>query len=65
VIQVLNERNNEVIYTVRIKGNSFKPKVFEGGKYTVKLGEGEKRKTLSGLEASDADDRPAIKVKLE
>ena len=39
VIQVINEKNNETIYTLRIKGNSYQPKVFEKGNYTIRVGE--------------------------
>ena len=38
VVQLINERNNEVVYTIRVKGSSFKPKVFENGTYTIKVG---------------------------
>jgi len=37
-VQVTSESNNEVVYTLRIKGNSFSPKVFVEGKYTIKIG---------------------------
>ena len=39
VIQIINESKNEIIYTLRINGNSFTPKVFELGNYTIKVGE--------------------------
>ncbi|MPR36001.1 alkaline phosphatase D family protein [Salmonirosea aquatica] len=39
VVQVVNETTNEIEYTLRIKGNSFRPPVFEKGKYTVRVGE--------------------------
>ena len=39
VVQVINETTNEVEYTLRIKGTSFRPPVFEKGKYTVRVGE--------------------------
>ena len=38
VVQVINEANKEVLYTVRIKGRTFLPKVYSNGKYTVKAG---------------------------
>ncbi len=37
VIQVVNQNNNDVLYTLRIKGQQFKPKVFEAGNYTVHI----------------------------
>jgi alkaline phosphatase D len=39
VIQVVNEKKSEIIYTLRIKGNSYQPKVFEYGEYTIRIGE--------------------------
>lgn len=39
VVQIINESKNEIIYTLRINGSSFTPKVFELGNYTIKVGE--------------------------
>ena len=39
VVQVINEADGEIVYTIRIKGTSFRPKVFKAGRYTVKVGE--------------------------
>ncbi|MCK5000964.1 MAG: alkaline phosphatase D family protein [Anaerohalosphaera sp.] len=38
VVQIIDESNGEIVYTLRIKGNTFKPKVFREGKYTIKVG---------------------------
>lgn len=38
VVQVVDDENNEILYTFRIQGTSFKPKVFREGSYTVKAG---------------------------
>lgn len=38
VVQVVNEENNEILYTMRIQGNTFKPVVYGSGVYTVKAG---------------------------
>ncbi len=40
VVQVINEKTNEIIYTLRIKGHEFIPKVFAKGSYTIIVGEG-------------------------
>ncbi|MCD6339187.1 MAG: hypothetical protein J7M29_07405, partial [Verrucomicrobia bacterium] len=34
VIQVVDEYNGEIVYTLRIKGDSFDPKIFREGSYT-------------------------------
>ncbi len=39
VVQVINETTNEIEYTLRLKGTSFRPPIFEKGKYTVRVGE--------------------------
>ncbi len=39
VVQVLKKQNNEIVYTLRIKGNRFRPKVFAKGNYTIRVGE--------------------------
>jgi len=46
VVQVIAEKTGEVIYTIRIKGNQFRPKVFEAGEYTIKVGEKGNQKSL-------------------
>ena len=53
VIQVVNEENNEVVYTLRIMGNTFQPKVFKPGTYTIHIGEGKARKSITGIIAGE------------
>lgn len=38
VVQVIDETNGEVVYTLRVKGKQFSPKVFKEGQYTLKVG---------------------------
>lgn len=52
VIQVIQESTGEVLYTLRIHGTSYSPKVFEPGFYTLKIWSGEEIREFSGL-ASD------------
>ena len=58
VVQVINEQSDEVIYTLRIKGDTFTPQVFEEGNYTVVVGEGNNKHTLKGLHATK---KPPVK----
>lgn len=37
VVQVTNESTREILYTVRIQGSSFEPKVRQSGTYTVRF----------------------------
>jgi hypothetical protein len=66
VVQVIDESNGEIVYTLRIKGKSFRPKVFREGKYTVNVGElgTDKAKTLKGIESLPPEEKETVKVKL-
>ncbi len=39
VVQVIDESNHEIVFTLRIKGKDYQPKVLKKGLYTVKIGE--------------------------
>ena len=39
VVQVISEAGGDVLYTIRIQGDRFTPKVFAPGSYTVRIGE--------------------------
>jgi hypothetical protein len=39
VVQVVDEKTGEIVYTVRSKGDSFRPKVFAPGAYMIRTGE--------------------------
>lgn len=49
VVQIIDEASGEIVYTLRIKGNTFKPKVFKKGLYTIKTGKNEFRRILKGI----------------
>jgi hypothetical protein len=61
VVQIIDEQNDEVVYTLRINGTTFRPKVFKKGSYTIKIGEDNNIKTLSGIKALD----PAVKKTIQ
>ena len=65
VVQVVRESDGEVVYTLRIKGNNFRPKVFEQGSYTIKIGEGESMQTLQGIEALALNATDTIVVEMD
>jgi hypothetical protein len=64
VVQVIDESNDEIVYTLRINGTSFRPQVFKTGKYTVKVGQqGTRRwRTLRGMESIGLDETETKKV---
>jgi len=55
VIQVKNEKNNEIVYTLRINGTSYIPKVLKSGNYTIIVGEPrtKKEKRLEHISAAE------------
>lgn len=56
VVQVISESDGEILYTVRVKGDSFQPAVYAPGQYTVKIG-ADKPETvkLEGVDAKAAE----------
>ena len=66
VVQVVDESGGEVVYTLRILGKRFVPKVFKPGKYTLHVGElgTANSKTFKGVESTDKKDAKTIEVKL-
>src|SRR5690606_31632226 len=58
VVQVIDEVSGEIVYTLRIQGNSFRPKVFrEWGTYTLRVGDPERGlwRTFEGLGAGQSE----------
>ena len=64
VVQIVDESNNEIVYTLRINGNTFRPKVFKEGKYTVKVSRGAKSRTLKGVQSVGLKGSETLDVKL-
>ena len=64
VVQIIDESNNEIVYTLRINGNTFRPKVFKEGKYTVKVSRGAKSRTLKGVQSVGLKGSETLDVKL-
>jgi hypothetical protein len=63
-VQVVEDKSGEVVYTLRINGKDFRPKVFAKGKYTVKVGEGTNRKVIKGVQALPLAVKKTLKVDL-
>ena len=65
VVQLIDESNGEIVYTIRINGTSFSPKVFKIEKYTVKIGQQgtDRMKTLTGVQPLEAGQNKKITVK--
>jgi hypothetical protein len=65
VVQIIDESNGEVVYTLRLLGQSYRPKVFKQGLYTVKVGEGDKTKTLKGVATLPQNAAKQLTITLE
>jgi hypothetical protein len=64
VVQVVDEASGEVVYTLRIKGREFSPKVFRDGVYTLRVGEGAQRKEFKGIRSRPGKDASTLEVNL-
>lgn len=66
VVQVVDEASGEVVYTLRINGTTFRPKVFKAGTYTVRVGEPgtPKLKVLKGVKSLPPEKSESVTVRL-
>ncbi len=65
VVQVIEESTGDVLYTVRVQGTRFQPRVYSAGKYTVKIGSDKPdTQTLAALEAGPKAEAGKRVVKL-
>jgi len=65
VVQVIDESNDEIVYTIRINGNSYRPKIFKMANYTVRVGQqGTGRmETLTGIWPLEPGETNTINVR--
>lgn len=64
VLQVIEDATGEVVYTVRILGDTFQPPVPRAGQYTVKFTDGEKQGSVTAT-ATGRPNRMLLTVELE
>ncbi len=64
VVQVVNDADNETLYTLRIRGNTFRPKVFKPGTYTIRIGDPDAgtMKTLTGVKPLAPGEAQTVQV---
>jgi len=62
VIQVIDEKSDEIIYTLRLTDDSFHPKVFKKGMYTIMVGDPDKNKweIVKGIKSGPKNNRQVI-----
>jgi alkaline phosphatase D len=65
VIRVIREYTGELIYTLRINGSSFQPKVFEMGNYRIEIGEPDKNiwKKIEKVYPTEFKEREPVTVR--
>lgn len=66
VVQVIHEATNEIIYTLRINGNEYNPRVFKDGKYTIVVSDPDSNleKVLKGINPVKTKSSESLDVKL-
>ncbi|HCC70438.1 MAG TPA: hypothetical protein DEQ09_04715 [Bacteroidales bacterium] len=64
VIRIYRERTGEMIYALRINGNTFQPKAFAYGNYTIEIGEPDTGtwQKFEGLNATSFQERQPLEV---
>ena len=63
MVQVIEDATGEVLYTTRAKGETFQPRVYSKGKYTVKIGRQKPdRVTVNDLEPKSKKAAGSMKV---
>ncbi len=60
VVKVIDQATGQWVYALRIQGDSFQPKVFKKGVYTVEVN----GKAFKGIEATKLNDPAVLKIKL-
>ncbi len=64
VVQVIDESDGEVVYTLRVLGTEFRPKVFRSGSYTIKVLAGPRQKTIRGIASLPSEKTERLKVEI-
>ncbi len=64
MLQVIDESNGEIVYTLAISGSSYRPKVFKDGSYTIRVGQQgtSQVKTIGGVRSLPPDKSQTVKV---
>jgi len=67
VVEIINQKTNDLVYMVRIKGNEFTPKVFSDGKYKIKLGypESNNRKEIVDIDSKSKSETEFIEINID
>jgi hypothetical protein len=64
VVQIVDEYLDEIVYTIRINGSEWRPKVFREAVYTIKVRANGKEKILKGVDSIPEDHDERLQVQL-
>jgi hypothetical protein len=64
LIQIENEKTGELANIYRMNGNKIQPRLFEKGTFTIKIGEGENSKVLTGIASQPDKNGASLSVEL-
>ena len=64
VVTVIDEAQQQVVYSLRIKGNTWRPKVFREATYTLKVEAAGKTKTITGIKSVPTEDTTTLALEL-
>lgn len=64
VVRITDEQSGEMIYTIRLKDNTYRPKVFAKGKYRIEAGEPgtDKWKVMENIATVEKSDTSSIRI---
>jgi hypothetical protein len=66
VVQVVDESNGEIEYTLRIKGREFRPRVFHAGSYTIRVGDqGQRTREFTKVPSVPEGDAAELRVRFD
>jgi len=63
-IQIIDEHVGEIVYTLRMNGRKFRPKVFKKGKYTVYVGEGKRQQVIKNISSLKPGESQILELEL-
>ncbi|MEM7386373.1 MAG: hypothetical protein AAF514_15635 [Verrucomicrobiota bacterium] len=62
IVQIIDEDLEEVVHTLRINGNRWRPKVFKEGTYTIRASNLTNEKILEGVASLPDDQKSELKI---
>jgi hypothetical protein len=66
VVQIIEESTGDVLYTTRVRGSNYRPKVYAKGKYTIRVGEDLPiLKTVQGVQSVAANSKKKLTIKVK